>query len=187
MYKFTQLIIKLTTGNVMTSSGDWHISQLKIRPPWPEYPAVTPGKVHIFFAQLKLERRCIQHLPRSTLHSSSSTHSTVYTVTQKVNHQFVVISASNILHITRGAWQSQTWGRPAPQVRVESQFRYWKFLSQQRQLANDYLNCIIEPLGVWTCVGSVRAIRVSQYGRFNLFCGPKFITCPGKDCWRYFQ
>jgi len=24
---------------------------------------------------------------------------------------------------TRSAWQSQTWGRPAPQVRVESQFR----------------------------------------------------------------
>jgi len=32
---------------------------------------------------------------------------------------------------TRWAWQSQTWGRPAPQVRVESQFRYSKFLSRQ--------------------------------------------------------
>ena len=39
---------------------------------------------------------------------------------------------------------------PAPQVRVESQFRYSKFLSQQWQLANDYLNWIIEPRGVWT-------------------------------------
>ena len=25
--------------------------------------------------------------------------------------------------ITRGAWQSQTWGRPAPQVRVQNQFQ----------------------------------------------------------------
>ena len=25
--------------------------------------------------------------------------------------------------VTRGAWQSQTWGRPAPQVRVQNQFQ----------------------------------------------------------------
>jgi len=41
--------------------------------------------------------------------------------------------------------QSPTWGRPAPQVRVGSQFRYSKFLSQQWQMANDYENCILEP------------------------------------------
>jgi len=30
---------------------------------------------------------------------------------------------------------------------------------------------------------NVRAIRVSQYGRYNFFVwGPKFITLPGKDC-----
>ena len=32
---------------------------------------------------------------------------------------------------TRWAGQSPTWGRPSPQVRVQSQFRYCKFLSQQ--------------------------------------------------------
>jgi len=32
-------------------------------------------------------------------------------------------------------WQSPTWGRPAPQIRVESQFRQSIFLSQQWQVA----------------------------------------------------
>jgi len=31
---------------------------------------------------------------------------------------------------TRSAWQSQTWGRPAPQIRVQSTFTLSKFLSQ---------------------------------------------------------
>jgi len=74
---------------------------------------------------------------------------------------------------------------PAPQVRVESQFRYSKFISQQWQLANNYLNCIVEPRGVayeLASAYSIRAIRVSQYARYNFFvCGPKFITSPGKD------
>ena len=51
---------------------------------------------------------------------------------------------------TRSAWQSQTWGRPSPQVRVESQFRYSKFLSQQSPLATDSVNYILEPRGVWS-------------------------------------
>jgi len=53
---------------------------------------------------------------------------------------------------TRSAWQSQTWDRPAPQVRVESQLSYSKYLPQQRYLANDPENYIIEPCGVWNCV-----------------------------------
>jgi len=36
---------------------------------------------------------------------------------------------------TRRAWQSQTWGRPVPQVRVQNQFRKTKFLSQWWQVA----------------------------------------------------
>ena len=34
------------------------------------------------------------------------------------------------IYLTRRAWQSQTWGRPAPQVQVQNQFRKTKFLSQ---------------------------------------------------------
>ena len=45
--------------------------------------------------------------------------------------------SSLILYITRWAGQSPTWGRPSPQVRVESQCSYSKFLSQQWQLANN--------------------------------------------------
>ena len=36
-----------------------------------------------------------------------------------------------IIIITRRAWQSQTWDRPAPEVRVQNQFRLSKFFSQQ--------------------------------------------------------
>ena len=43
---------------------------------------------------------------------------------------------------TRWAGQSPTWGRPSPQVRVESQCSYSKFLSQQWQMANNSKNCI---------------------------------------------
>ena len=57
---------------------------------------------------------------------------------------------------TRWAGQSPTWGRPSPQVRVESQCSSSKFLSQQWQLASNSKNCIafyrIEPRGIWTCV-----------------------------------
>jgi len=39
--------------------------------------------------------------------------------------QLFIITLSTVLCtvITRGAWQSQTWGRPAPQVRVQNQFK----------------------------------------------------------------
>jgi len=47
-----------------------------------------------------------------------------------------------IIIITRWAGQSPTWGRPSPQVRVESQCSYSKFLSQQWQLSNNCKNCI---------------------------------------------
>jgi len=47
----------------------------------------------------------------------------------------------------QGKWQSPTWGRPAAQVRVDSQFRYSKFLSQQRHVANDPENRTLEPHG----------------------------------------
>ena len=43
---------------------------------------------------------------------------------------------------TRWAGQSPTWGRPSPQVRVESHCSYSKFLSQQWQLASNSKNCI---------------------------------------------
>ena len=53
---------------------------------------------------------------------------------------------------TRSAWQSPTWGRPAPEFRVESQFSYSKFLSQQRHLPNNPENYTLEPRGIWNCV-----------------------------------
>ena len=53
---------------------------------------------------------------------------------------------------TSNAEQSLTWGLPAPQVRVESQIRYSKFLSQQSPLANDSENYTLELRGVWSCV-----------------------------------
>jgi len=59
---------------------------------------------------------------------------------------------SHSIEITRSAWQSPTWGRPAPQVRVDCRFRYSKFLSQQRHLPNDPENRTLEPRGKWTCV-----------------------------------
>ena len=85
---------------------------------------------------------------------------------------------------TRWAGQSPTWGRPAPQVRVESQFKYSKFLSQQRQLVNDSeKNHLAYGLA---SAYSIRAFRVDQYARCNFFdCGPKFITCPENVSWEY--
>jgi len=44
--------------------------------------------------------------------------------------------------MTRWAGQNPTWGRPSPQVRVESQCSYSKFLWQQWQLANNSKNGI---------------------------------------------
>jgi len=84
--------------------------------------------------------------------------------------------------ITRWAGQSPTWGRPAPQVRVESQFMYSKFLSQQWQLVNDSeKNHLAYGLA---SAYSMRAFRVDQYARCNFFvCGPKFITWPEKVWW----
>ena len=38
---------------------------------------------------------------------------------------------------TRNIGQSPTWGRPAQQVRLERQFWWFKFRSQQRHLANE--------------------------------------------------
>jgi len=63
--------------------------------------------------------------------------------------------------LTRSAWQSQTWGRPAPQYRVDCQFSYSKFLSQQRHLPSDPENCTLEPRGIWNCV---RLQRTSTSG-----------------------
>jgi len=61
-----------------------------------------------------------------------------YTLAHFANLRYIGLSVFNKkIMKTRSAWQSQTWGRPAPQVRVESPFRYSKFLSQQWQLAND--------------------------------------------------
>ena len=81
---------------------------------------------------------------------------------------------------TRWAGQSPTWGRPAPQVRVESQFRYSKFHSQQWQLVNDSEKNHL----AYAPAYSIRAVRVHQYARCNFFvCGPKFITWPEKVWW----
>jgi len=103
---------------------------------------------------------------RSCVHCTCTASQTTTTTTTPPP---IIIVILIIIIITRSAGQSPTWGRRAPQVRVESQFRQSKFLSQQWQLANDYVNCILEPRGVWTCV-SVRALRVSQYARYNNFC-----------------
>jgi len=52
------------------------------------------------------------------------------------NRRFIIIIIIIIIkqYSIRRAWQSQTWDRPVPQVRVESQFSYSKYLSQQRHL-----------------------------------------------------
>jgi len=86
--------------------------------------------------------------------------------------------------VTRSAGQSPTWGRPPPQVRVESQFRYSKFLSQQWQLVNDSKTCIVcYSRTTWHM--NLRQLTVYEhFGWVNmraitfLFveCGPKFIT-----------
>ena len=87
---------------------------------------------------------------------------------------------------TRGAWQSQTWGHPAPQVRVQTQFSYWKFLSQQRHLPNDYVNSILEPRGIRNCVRlqctSTSGVSISVPIRF-LALG-NFWGGPSKSCTR---
>ena len=53
---------------------------------------------------------------------------------------FSTCAARNFIKLWSG--QSPTWGRPSPQVRVESQCSYSKFLSQQWQLASNSKNCI---------------------------------------------
>ena len=72
---------------------------------------------------------------------------------------------------TRNVWQSPTWGRPAPQFRVDYQFSYSKFLSQQRQLPNDPENCTLEPRGIWNCVRlqctSTSGVSISVPIRFS--------------------
>jgi len=73
-----------------------------------------------------------------------------------------------VLHIkTRSTWQSPTWGRPAPQFRVDCQFRYLKFLSQQRYLPNNSENCTLEPRGIWNCV-SLQCTSTSAVSIFVL-------------------
>jgi len=73
---------------------------------------------------------------------------------------------------TRSAGQSPTWGRPAPQVRVESQFRHSKFLSQSQWQMNPKLYRFLSQNHVACGLASaysVRALRVGQYARYNVF------------------
>ena len=61
----------------------------------------------------------------------------------------------------------------APQVRVESKFRYPTFHSQQWQLVNESEKNHL----AYASAYSIRAVRVHHYARCNFFvCGPKFIT-----------
>ena len=55
----------------------------------------------------------------------------------------VVAAAAAGITTTRSIGQSPTWGRPAPQVRVESQFRLLKFLLQQWHV--DWKSFVILP------------------------------------------
>jgi len=71
---------------------------------------------------------------------------------------------------------------------VETQFRYSKFVSQQWKLANDYVNCILEPRGVWICVSlqctcnsgkSITFLYVDQSSSRRLEkIGEDIPTCP---------
>jgi len=100
-------------------------------------------------------------------------------------------SASNLPSSwkTRSAWQSQTWGRPAPQYRVDCQFSYSKFLSQQRHLPNEPENCNLEPRGISNCVRlqctSNSGVSISFCAHTFFVCGPKFTTSPRKLWWGY--
>jgi len=68
---------------------------------------------------------------------------------------------------TRSIGQSPTWSRPAPQVRLERQFRWLKFRSEQRHLANIPENCTLEPRGEWNCV-QLQWMHAVRLGRVNM-------------------
>ena len=50
-------------------------------------------------------------------------HCTVTANDRMVNYYLSYTSTGPVKEMTRRAWQSQTWGRPAPQVRVQNQFQ----------------------------------------------------------------
>ena len=54
--------------------------------------------------------------------TQSSLTFTVYTISW-AQEVYLIYSVFYIIFITRRAWQSQTWGRLAPQVRVQNQFQ----------------------------------------------------------------
>ena len=76
----------------------------------------------------------------------------------KIGSKFV-----RVIEITRWAWQSQTWGHPAPQVRVESQFKYSKFLSQQYEQTTPKTVSLNHVAYGLASAYSVRALRMCQY------------------------
>ena len=79
-----------------------------------------------------------------------------------------------VVNKTRSAGKSPTCGRPAPRVRVDCQFRYSKFLSQQRHLPNDPENRTVEQRGKWNCV----SLRCTSTSGVSIFAPIPFLQPP---------
>ena len=101
------------------------------------------------------------------------------TPTRTITAAAAAAATTSTTTTTRWAGQSPTWGRPSPQVRVESQCSYSKFLSQQWQLSSNSKNCIaFYRRTTWHM--DLRQLTVYEHFRWvnaiTFFCGPKFIT-----------
>jgi len=144
---------------------------------WPQYISAPRH-----FGTTKLVTKCpgtsvsVPKCPHSGHHISRySRHQGCFEYI--LEHKYEYTSTSTI-PTTRSAWQSQTWGRPSPQVRVQSQFRYSRNSSRTNGSYSEWLRKLY-PRTTWRMDLHQLAVY-EQCASYNFFCGPKFIKSPVK-------